>query len=111
MFLGQTKACQTMHGKRLGHETGASGTIEVPTGQTRDRPPLQKDLKGFTMFSGRLESIEEDDLPGRDRVKQGQQAGRRGVRRQSEISRRDIQPRSVPTLLVPRDGRQVVSPT
>jgi hypothetical protein len=55
-----------MDRERLSDEPGTGGTIEIPTRQTRDRPPLQKDLEGFTMFSGRLESLGEDDLAGGD---------------------------------------------
>ena len=111
MFFGQTKACKAMDRKRLGDESSAGSAIEVPTRQTGDRPALQEALEGFTMFSGRFESLREDDLAGRDRVKQGQQACWRGIRCQSEIGRRDIEPRSVPAVLVPRDGHQVVSPS
>ena len=94
-----------MHGKRLGHEPGAGGAIEVPARETGDRPALQEDLERFAMLGGGFEPLREDDFPGRDRVKQWQQARRRGVCRQAEISGRDIKPGRMPTLLIPGDRR------
>ena len=40
MFLGQAETRQPVDGKRLCHEPGTGGAVEVPARQTGDRPAL-----------------------------------------------------------------------
>ena len=72
MFVSQAEAGQTVDGKRLRHEPGSGGAIEVPARQTRDRPALQEDFQRFAVFGRRLKPFGQDDLARGDRVEQRQ---------------------------------------
>ena len=111
MFVGQTEAGQPMDGKRLSDQARAGGAVEVPARQPGDRPTLQEDFEGLAIGRGRLESFGQDDFAGRDRMKQREQTRRAAVCSETEISRRDVEPGGMPTLLVPTERGQVVAAT
>ena len=68
MLLRQAETGEAVDRKRLGHQPGARGAIEVPARETGGRPALQKDLEGFAVLGGSFKAFGQDDLTGRDRV-------------------------------------------